>query len=100
MDASNLVLIVVAIPLVLAIGIALPFIADRDTARAFSPSRQLDRAPLPAPISGLLNPSRASSAICRFCVAVLGHASHGHPAGDLTCTACPARLHFNPTAKT
>ena len=44
MDGSNLVFIVVpiVIPLILAIGIALPFVAARDTTRAFSSARQLD----------------------------------------------------------
>jgi len=41
MDGSKLVLIVVpvVIPLVLAVGVALPLIADRDNGRAFSSSR-------------------------------------------------------------
>jgi len=58
MGGSTLVFIVVlvVIPLVLAIGMALPFIADRDTARAFSPSRQLDRTP-PHP-AGVVRSSR------------------------------------------
>jgi hypothetical protein len=75
MDGSNLVLIVVpvAIPLVLAIGIALPFIADRDAARAVSPSRQLDRAPQPG----------ASLRIAEPVASRLGE-----------------RLRFSPTAKT
>ena len=43
MDGSNLVFIIVpiVIPLILAIGIALPFVAARDTTRAFSSARQL-----------------------------------------------------------
>jgi hypothetical protein len=47
MDGSDLVFIVVpvVIPLVLAIGVALPFIAARDTARAHSFPREPDRTP-------------------------------------------------------
>jgi hypothetical protein len=47
MDGSSLVFIVmpIVIPLVLAIGIAVPFIAARDTAREFSSARQPDLAP-------------------------------------------------------
>ena len=44
-DRPNLVFIVVpvVIPLILAIGVALPFIAGRDTARTLSFARQMDR---------------------------------------------------------
>ena len=47
MDGSTLVFIVVpiVIPLVLAIGVAPPFIAARDTAREFSSARRLDQTP-------------------------------------------------------
>jgi hypothetical protein len=49
LDGSTLVFIVmpIVIPLVLDIGIALPFIAARDSARQLSSARQLDRAPQP-----------------------------------------------------
>jgi len=47
MDGSNLVFIVVpiVIPLILAIGIALPFVAARDTTPASSSALQPDRTP-------------------------------------------------------
>ena len=48
MYGSTVVFIVVpiVIPLVLAIGVALPFIAARDTAWEYSSARQPDRTPV------------------------------------------------------
>lgn len=61
MDGSNLVFIVVpvVIPLVLAIGVALPFIAGRDAARTLSFARQIDRTRQHP--GDVVSPSRAAA---------------------------------------
>ena len=62
MDGSKLVLIVVpvVIPLVLAVGVALPLIADRDNGRAFSSSRVATLRPGNSHISFHKRSARAS----------------------------------------
>jgi len=69
MDGSSLVFIVVpiVIPLVLAVAVALPFIAARDTAREFSAARQLEQElQHPAPVvSSTAAPMRPAGARVR-----------------------------------
>jgi hypothetical protein len=64
MDGSSLVFIVVpiVIPLVLAVGVALPFIAARDTARQFSAARQLQRTLQHPAVSSAAAPVRPAGA--------------------------------------
>jgi hypothetical protein len=69
MDGSTVVFIVmpIVIPLVLAVGVVLPFIAARDTARRFSAARQLERTPQhPVPVvSSAAAPMRPAGARVR-----------------------------------